>query len=192
MYPARSSCSRRSVRIDEPATIQPEVSQDFVTVRRAMTMPSGHNPSVILAADHFRVRRNASMSTTTSAALAVGWRFGALDLSCNPRSPYLRYRLTPLRGAPPRDPHFSSDMRNRTSATPLYEASSSPTVSGALPCVTALILLDRERPCRNSHSRADDQPVYFSPASATSIPTTIRRRRTQRYASIRGWLLFRV
>nr|WP_143538779.1 AMP-binding protein [Rhodococcus erythropolis] len=46
------------------------------------------------------------------------------------------------------------------------------TVSGALRCVTGLVLFGRERLCRNSHSYVEDQPVYFSPASATSIPTT--------------------
>jgi hypothetical protein len=50
------------------------------------------------------------------------------------------------------------------------------TVSGALRCVTGLVLFGRERLCRNSHSRAEDQPVYFSPASSTSIPTTASRR----------------
>ena len=49
------------------------------------------------------------------------------------------------------------------------------TVSGALRCVTGLVLFGRERLCRNSHSRAEDQPVYFSPASSTSIPTTVSR-----------------
>ena len=37
-----------------------------------------------------------------------------------------------------------------------------------------MVLLARERLCRNSHSRAEDQPVYFSPTSATSIHTTTR------------------
>ena len=40
------------------------------------------------------------------------------------------------------------------------------TVSGALGC-HRLVLLGRERLCRNSHSFGEDQPVDFSPASAT-------------------------
>lgn len=50
-----------------------------------------------------------------------------------------------------------------------------PRSNGALRCLTGRVLLPRERLCRNFRSRAEDQPVYFSPASATSTPTTISR-----------------
>lgn len=61
-----------------------------MTVRRAMTVPSIRSSNVMREADHFRVRRMDSMPATTSAAVAVGWCFGALERSCSPRSPYLR------------------------------------------------------------------------------------------------------
>jgi len=44
----------------------------FVTVRRAMTMPSVRNSNVIRDADHFRVRRIASISATSPASVAAG------------------------------------------------------------------------------------------------------------------------
>ncbi len=67
-----------------------------MTVRRAMTMPSVPSSKVMREADHFRVRRMDSISVTIPAAVAAGWCIGVLDRSCNPRSPYLRYRLTHL------------------------------------------------------------------------------------------------
>ena len=51
-------------------------------------MPSVRSSNVIREADHFRARRMDSISVTISAAVAVGWCFGVLDRSCNPRSPY--------------------------------------------------------------------------------------------------------
>ncbi len=66
----------------------PRSRRIFVTVRRAMTMPSARNSNVIREADHFRVRRIASISATIPAAVAVGWWIGVLDRSCNPRSPH--------------------------------------------------------------------------------------------------------
>ena len=59
-----------------------------MTDRRAMVMPSVRSSNVIREADHFRARRMDSISVTISAAVAVGWCFGVLDRSCNPRSPY--------------------------------------------------------------------------------------------------------
>ncbi len=151
----------------------PRFRRIFVTVRRAMTMPSVPSSKVMREADHFRVRRMDSISVTIPAAVAAGWCIGVLDRSCSPRSPYLRCRLTHL------DAHWREiPISAATWAIGrLWHRSTSrrlpSTVSGALRCVTGLVLFGRERLCRNSHSYAEDQPVYFSPASTTSIPTTV-------------------
>jgi hypothetical protein len=61
-----------AVRVDEPATVQSQIPQNFRDGRRAMTVPSIRSSNVIREADHFRVRRIASISATSLAAVAVG------------------------------------------------------------------------------------------------------------------------
>ena len=112
-----------------------------MTVRRAMAMPSVRSSNVIREADHFRVRRIASISATISAAVAVGWWCGVLDRSSSPRSPYLRYRLTQVEAHCREIPISAAtwaigrlwhrSIRRRLPST----------VRGALRCVTGLVPL---------------------------------------------------
>jgi hypothetical protein len=68
-------------------TLNYDLLTRLLTVRRLIATPWRPNSKAIRDADHFRVRRSASISTTTSAAVAVGCRRGADERSTRPTSP---------------------------------------------------------------------------------------------------------
>ena len=65
-----------------------------VTVRRLIDTPSSLSSNAIRDADHLWSLRHASIWSTISGGVAVGWRRGVDDRSNRPTSPYARHRFT--------------------------------------------------------------------------------------------------
>lgn len=78
LWPGRVATMNCDFRLVSPfgsmnrRRFRPRTCKIFVTVRRAMTIPSVRSSNVIRETDHLQVRRMDSISATISAAVAAG------------------------------------------------------------------------------------------------------------------------
>src|SRR5215212_5417037 len=114
----------------------PSATRCLLTVRWLIATPWRPSSKAIRDADHFRVRRIASISATTSAAVAVGWRCGAQERSSRPSSPNRRNRLSHLLAQAREIPISAATWAIGRSAHRATRRRRPSTDKGALPWVT--------------------------------------------------------